>query len=85
MRKGHIKDTLKESYTTNIDYKIIKGESTGLKGKPKEIILLTPKCFKIMPMQSKTKRAVDFSLLLSLINLIIFFKVNRIKMHSIFM
>ena len=41
MRKGHIKDTLKESYTKNIDYKIIKGESTGLKGKPKEIILKT--------------------------------------------
>jgi hypothetical protein len=59
MRKGHIKDTLKESYTKNIDYKIIKGESTGLKGKPKEIILLTPKCFKIMAMQSKTKKAVE--------------------------
>ena len=59
MRKGHIKDTLKESYIKNIDYKIIKGESTGLKGKPKEIILLTPKCFKIMAMQSKTKKAVE--------------------------
>ncbi len=39
MRKGHIKDTLKESYTKNIDYKIIKGESPGLKGNPKVSIL----------------------------------------------
>ena len=45
MRKDHIKKTLTESYIKNIDYKIIKGELNGLKGKPKETILLTPKCF----------------------------------------
>lgn len=56
MRKDHIKKTLVESYIKNIDYKIIKGELNGLKGKPKEIILLTPKCFKLMAMQSKTKK-----------------------------
>ncbi len=28
----------------------------GLKGKPNETILLTPKCFKLMAMQSKTKK-----------------------------
>ena len=54
MRKDHIKKTLTESYIKNIDYKIIKGVSCGLKGKPKDTILLTPKCFKLMAMQSKT-------------------------------
>jgi hypothetical protein len=59
MRKDHIKKTLKESYIKNIDYKIIKGELNGLKGKPKETILLTPKCFKLMAMQSRTKKAIQ--------------------------
>jgi len=59
MRKDHIKKTLKESYIKNIDYKIIKGELNGLKGKPNETILLTPKCFKLMAMQSRTKKAVQ--------------------------
>jgi len=59
IRKDNIKDTLKKSYTENIDYKIIKNASNGLKGKPTETILLTPKCFKIMSMQSKTKKAVQ--------------------------
>ena len=59
MKKGHIKDTLENSYTKNIDYKIIKSNPTGKKGKPKEIILLTPKCFKLMAMQSRTKKAVQ--------------------------
>ena len=57
--KGHIKETLLYSYKENIDYKIIKGKSNGLKGKPIETILLTPKCFKIMAMQSKTKKAIQ--------------------------
>lgn len=39
--------------------KIIKGISTGMKGKPSETILLTPKCFKLMAMQSKTKKAIQ--------------------------
>jgi phage anti-repressor protein len=59
MKKGHIKDTLKESYKEKIDYKIIKGEVNGKKGKPSETILLTPKCFKLMAMQSRTKKAVE--------------------------
>jgi len=60
MRKDHIKKTLKESYIKNIDYVIIKDKLTGKKGKPSETILLTPKCFKLMAMQSKTKRAIQF-------------------------
>lgn len=59
MTKGHIIETLKNSYTINIDYKIIKNVPNGLKGKPIETILLTPKCFKIMCMQSRTKKAVQ--------------------------
>jgi len=59
MRKDTIKATLKESYVKNIDYKIIKNISTGMKGKPSETILLTPKCFKLMAMQSKTKKAIQ--------------------------
>ena len=59
MTKGHIKDTLTESYIKNIDYKIIKNKPTGLKGKPRETILLTRKCFKLMTMQSRTKKAIE--------------------------
>ena len=59
MRKDHIKKTLTESYIKNIDYQIINNKPTRLKGKPKETILLTPKCFKLMAMQSKTKKAIQ--------------------------
>lgn len=59
MRKDTIKATLIESYTKNIDYKIIKNISTGKVGKPSETILLTPKCFKLMAMQSRTQKAVQ--------------------------
>jgi hypothetical protein len=59
IRKDTIKDTLTDSYIKDIDYKIINGESNGKKGKPSEIILLTPKCFKLMSMQSKTQKAIE--------------------------
>ena len=59
MTVGHIKDTLLYSYKEKIDYKIIKGKSNGMKGKPKDTILLTPKCFKLMAMQSRTKKAIQ--------------------------
>jgi len=57
--KSDLKDTLVYSYKEKIDYKIIKGVSNGMKGKPKETILLTPKCFKLMAMQSRTKKAIQ--------------------------
>jgi phage anti-repressor protein len=59
MRNDSIKDTLVYSYKENIDYKIIKGVSNGKRGKPKDTILLTPKCFKLMAMQSRTKKAIE--------------------------
>lgn len=55
--KGHMKETLTNTYTKNLDYKIKKGESTG--GRPSEIILLTPNCFKRLCMLSKTKKAEE--------------------------
>jgi phage anti-repressor protein len=57
VRKSTIKDTLLNSYTKGIDYKTKKGESTG--GRPKEIIMLTPDCFKRLTMLSKTKKAEE--------------------------
>ena len=57
--KSDLKETLGNSYKEKIDYKIIKGVSNGMKGKPKDTILLTPKCFKLMAMQSKTKKAIE--------------------------
>jgi phage anti-repressor protein len=58
MRKGAIKDTLKESYTKDTDYKILKApQKSGKGGHNKEIILLTVDCFKRYCMMSKTKKA----------------------------
>ena len=56
-RKSDLKETLTNTYTKNLDYKIKKGESTG--GRPSEIILLTPNCFKRLCMLSKTKKAEE--------------------------
>jgi hypothetical protein len=55
--KGELKKTLLNSYTKNIDYKIKKDVSTG--GRPAEIILLTPDCFKRLTMMSRTKKAEE--------------------------
>ena len=52
-----VKETLTDTYTKNLDYKISKGKSTG--GRPSEIILLTPNCFKRLCMLSKTKKAEE--------------------------
>jgi hypothetical protein len=56
IRKDNIKKTLKKSYKENEDYKI-NSTNTLYRGKPNEQILLTPKCFKIMSMQSKSLKA----------------------------
>jgi hypothetical protein len=58
-KKGRIKETLVSSYKNKIDYIIKKSIQTGEKGKPKEIILLTPKCFKMICMSSKTKKSIQ--------------------------
>lgn len=56
-KKAHLKETLVRSYIKNIDYKTSKAESTG--GRPGEIILLTPECFKRLCMLSRTKKAEE--------------------------
>lgn len=55
--KGEIKETLLRTYIENTDYTIKKETAIGKVGKPKEIILVTPKCFKLMAMQSRSKKA----------------------------
>lgn len=57
-RKSTIKDTLKKSYTKNIDYteKIIKNTTVG---RPSEQVMLTPDCMKRLCMVSRTKKAED--------------------------
>ena len=58
-KKGKLKETLEISYELNIDYIINKTSSTGKKGAPKEEILLTVKCFKLLCMQSRTQKAIE--------------------------
>ena len=57
-KKGTIKDTLKNSYTKNIDYTetIIRN---GVNGRPTEKVMLTPDCMKRLCMVSRTKKAED--------------------------
>ena len=55
--KSDIKKTLIRTYIKNVDYKIKKGTSTG--GRPEEIIMITPECFKRLCMSSKTLKAEE--------------------------
>jgi hypothetical protein len=69
--KGNLKDTLIEAYNETTDYMIIKTSLLLLKkkqankiprennlgGHNKETILLTPDCFKMLCLRSKTKKA----------------------------
>jgi len=57
-RKDNLKETLNNSYNINVDY-IINKYKNGKKGAPKEEILLSVKCFKLLCMQSRTKKAVE--------------------------
>jgi superfamily II DNA or RNA helicase/phage anti-repressor protein len=58
-RKRKLKETLVKSYNKNIDY-VLKKEQTGKISKiNKEIILLTPDCFKRMCLLSRTKKAEE--------------------------
>ena len=56
-QKKHIKKTLMETYTLDLDYKIKLRPSTG--GRPSEQVSLTPSCFKRLCMLSRTKKAED--------------------------
>ena len=58
--KGKIKETLVNTYNLNIDYKISKEKQNSKISKSnKEIILLTPDCFKRLCLLSKTKKGEE--------------------------
>ena len=58
--KGKIKETLVNTYNLNIDYKISKEKQNQKISKSnKEIILLTPDCFKRLCLLSKTKKGEE--------------------------
>lgn len=60
IKKGHIKDTLISSYKKGTDYIIRRDTKKRVgAGQPRQIILLTPKCFKMMAMQGRSKRATE--------------------------
>jgi len=57
-KKSDLKKTLQKSYKLNTDYIINKVKNNN-KGAPKEEILLTIKCFKLLCMKSKTKKSIQ--------------------------
>lgn len=57
-RKHDLKDTLLKTYQLNKDYIINKPNSNKV-GAPKEEILLTVKCFKMLCMNSKTEKSIE--------------------------
>jgi len=57
--KGKLKETLVKSYNKNIDYVIKKEKNAKISKTNKEIILLTPDCFKRMCLLSRTKKAEE--------------------------
>jgi len=56
-QKQHLIQTLKDSYVENIDYKILGNKVVKAVGRSKKYILLTPDCFKLLCMQSRSKNA----------------------------
>ena len=58
-KKGDLKETLENYYKLIVDYIINKLSSNCKKGAPGEEILLTIKCFKLLCIQSRTKKAIE--------------------------
>jgi superfamily II DNA or RNA helicase/phage anti-repressor protein len=57
--KSRLKETLVRSYNKNIDYKVSKEKSGKISKSNKEIIMLTPDCFKRLCLVSKTKKSEE--------------------------
>lgn len=57
--KGKLKKTLLKTYDQNIDWVIKKEKENKISKSNKEIILLTPDCFKRLCLLSKTKKAEE--------------------------
>lgn len=58
-KKGKLKETLLNTYTINIDYKISKEREGKISKSNKELIMLTPECFKRLCLLSKTTKAEE--------------------------
>jgi phage anti-repressor protein len=58
-KKGDLKETLLNTYTKNIDYKISKEKEKKISKSNKENIMLTSECFKRLCLLSKTKKAEE--------------------------
>jgi phage anti-repressor protein len=58
-QKYTLNETLRKSYRKDIDYKITKQVKNGERGRPSEIIMLTPECFKRLCMLSRTEKAEE--------------------------
>ena len=58
-KKSRLKETLINTYTKNIDYKITKEKEGKISKSNKEIIMLTPECFKRLCLLSKTNKAEE--------------------------
>jgi phage anti-repressor protein len=58
-KKGTLKSTLINTYTKNIDYNITKEKNGKISKSNKEIIMLTPECFKRLCLLSKTNKAEE--------------------------
>ena len=58
-RKSKLKETLNKSYSKSLDYIIKFDKKTKVSKSNKEIILLTPDCFKRLCLLSKTKKAEE--------------------------
>ena len=58
-KKGTLKETLVSTYTKNIDYKITKEKEGKISKSNKEIINLTPECFKRLCLLSRTTKAEE--------------------------
>jgi phage anti-repressor protein len=58
-RKNRLKETLIKSYLLSVDYIIKLEKKAKISKSNKEIILLTPDCFKRMCLLSKTKKAEE--------------------------
>jgi phage anti-repressor protein len=63
-RKSKLRETLNSNYSINLDYISIKKllssngqQNIGSGGHNKKLVLLTPDCFKMLCMRSKTKKA----------------------------
>lgn len=54
-----IKEVLQKSYKEYIDYTIVSRKVMGKTGRPTETIMITPRCFKLMAMQGRTKKAQE--------------------------